>query len=72
MILYARRRKIRVIDSQSNVALSEPPVRRIVVSGSRGIAGIVNKNTVLTLLDIEESEGSEDSDEDIVAGGDME
>mmetsp|Transcript_23365 Transcript_23365/g.33535 ORF Transcript_23365/g.33535 Transcript_23365/m.33535 type:complete len:231 (+) Transcript_23365:2061-2753(+) len=62
--LCPRKRKISTTVPESIPSSSEPAARRMVTSGSRGVVCIVNKNVVLSLLDVEEDEEVENSDDD--------
>lgn len=61
-ILCNRRRRLCSITPKNGP--SSLPGRSVVSSGSRGVVGIVNKGKVLTLLDVEEDEEIDVSDED--------
>ena len=62
--LCPRKRKISTAVPDSILSSSEPTARRMVTSGSRGVVCIVNKNIVLSLLDVEEDEEVENSDDE--------
>lgn len=61
-ILCNRRRKICSMSSKSEP--SSLPGRSVISCGSRGVVGIVNKGKILTLLDVEEDEEVDLSDEE--------
>lgn len=61
-ILCNRRRKICSFSPKSKPSLASG--RHVLASGSRGVVGIVNKGKILTLLDVEEDEDVDVSDEE--------